>query len=153
MPKKIVPISASWCFDIVTPSYNRSSCFTQSYGHFVRGTGSVLYVGKQEAGSGNNEEVGPERFQLIPPDQRKYDKNWADGLNLEKNLRYFSGTEVARLMGFPTLKDSSVDKGKKRIFSFPSSCTLKQQRKLMGNSLNVRVAAQVAEVGLRMIDD
>ena len=47
VPKKVLSSSASWCFDIVTPSYNRSSCFTQSYGHFFRGNDSVLYVETQ----------------------------------------------------------------------------------------------------------
>ena len=128
VPKKVLSSSMSWCFDIVKPSRNWSSWFTQSYGHFFCGTGSVLYGGKKKAGSCNNEEAGPERFQLIPPDQSMHDKNRFGGLNIKANLRYFSGTDIARLMGLPTLRASYLDKGKKIIFRFPSYCTLKQQQ-------------------------
>ena len=78
-------------------------------------------------------------------------------------MRYFSGTEVARLMGFPVddIEESDDNDNKKktcqaeeeekegyRKFSFPSEVTMKQQWKLLGNSLNVRVAAAVAEMGI-----
>ena len=44
-------------------------------------------------------------------------------------LRYFTAREISRLMGFPD------------EFVFPASTTLKQQRRLLGNSLNVQVVA------------
>ena len=43
----------------------------------------------------------------------------------ELGLRYFSPGEIAVLLGFPAQ------------FSFPSTVTLKQQYKVLGNSLNV----------------
>ena len=43
----------------------------------------------------------------------------------ELRLRYFSPAEIAMLLGFPSQ------------FSFPSTVTLKQQYKVLGNSLNV----------------
>ena len=43
-------------------------------------------MGKQKTDSGNNDEAGPEIFQLVTPDQINYDKNWDGGLNLEDNL-------------------------------------------------------------------
>jgi tRNA (cytosine38-C5)-methyltransferase len=58
---------------------------------------------------------------------------------VSKDLRYFSGREMAQLFGFPD------------TFDFPPSCTPKQQWKLMGNSINVRVAARVLELGLRLL--
>ena len=84
-------------------------------------------------------------------------------------MRYLSGTEIARLMGFPvgelaasTCDDSDPTKegsavigageaGPYRKFSFPPVCTLRQQWKLLGNSLNVNVAAGVAEIGIRSL--
>lgn len=126
IPDKILESRAAWCFDIVTPEDRRSACFTQSYGKFIRGTGSVV-SSKDDASS---------RFALMPPEEREFNPDWAKGLNLKENLRYFSGMEVARLMGF----DES--------FAFPDDCSLKQQWKLLGNSLNVQVAARVAELGL-----
>ena len=130
IPDKILESRAAWCFDIVTSKDRRSSCFTQSYGKFIRGTGSVLW----ESNDDNNKVSS--RFTLLPPEEREFNPNWAEGLNLKENLRYFSGREVARLMGF----DES--------FSFPEDCSMKQQWKLLGNSLNVRVAARIAELGM-----
>jgi len=129
IPVKLLESRAAWCFDIVTPEDRRSACFTQSYGKFIRGTGSVLWE------STSNDDAS-RRFALVPPEEREFNPDWAKGLNLKENLRYFSGTEVRRLMGF----DES--------FSFPADCSLKQQWKLLGNSLNVRVAARVAQLGL-----
>lgn len=134
IPDKILESRAAWCFDIVTPDDQRSACFTQSYGKCIRGTGSVLW---QATNDGESNDSACSRFALISPDEREFNPNWAEGLNLKKNLRYFSGMEVARLMGF----DES--------FSFPNDCSLKQQWKLLGNSLNVRVAARITELGVQ----
>eukprot|EP00041_Stephanoeca_diplocostata_P025052 m.647718 g.647718 ORF g.647718 m.647718 type:complete len:156 (+) comp22659_c0_seq3:1543-2010(+) len=49
-------------------------------------------------------------------------------------LRYFTEREIGRLMGFP-------DEG----FAFPATTTLKQQRRVLGNSLNVKVVARLME--------
>lgn len=38
-----------------------------------------------------------------------------------------------------------------RKFRFPSDITVKRQWKLLGNSLNVRVAGLIAEIGIRSI--
>ena len=170
IPAKILDSNSSWCFDIVTPQNSRSSCFTHSYGRFVRGTGSVLYVtnNPEYDVTMGGKRSAEHRLVLKPPEEREFDKDWAKGLNLEKKLRYFSGSEVARLMGFPIVdnhiqqrspKDSpniqestqSIDKtetAEKVSFTFPSSISLKQQWKLLGNSLNVCVASKIAEIGL-----
>jgi tRNA (cytosine38-C5)-methyltransferase len=132
IPNKLLESRAAWCFDIVTPQDRRSACFTQSYGKFIRGTGSVLWTGDENT----------RMFQLVPPEEREFHDNWNEGLNLKENLRYFSGQEVARLMGFPL-----------ESFSFPADCSLKQQWKLLGNSLNVQVAAGVTQMGLRLMID
>lgn len=75
-------------------------------------------------------------------------------------MRYFSGTEVARLMGFPVDEqpavasddESYVASGEShREFTFPAHVTMKQQWKLLGNSLNVRLAAKVAEIGIQSV--
>lgn len=128
IPEKVLSSNASWCFDLVTPDHRRSACFTQSYGRFIKGTGSVLY-----------EDSHPKlQLLLMAPSEREFDKDWAKDLDLSK-LRYFSGKEMARLMGF---RDS---------FSFPPSHTVKQQWKLIGNSLNVRVASRLVELGFRLL--
>ena len=127
VPGKLLETSAAWCFDTVTPDDTRSACFTHSYGTFIRGTGSVLYTGPPRY---------YDRLQLQSPEDRIFDASWKEGLNLEQHLRYFSGREMAKLMGFA---DS---------FSFPVDCPPKQQRKLLGNSLNVRVAARLCELAL-----
>jgi tRNA (cytosine38-C5)-methyltransferase len=129
IPDKILNSSAAWCMDIVTPNDRRSACFTSSYGKFIRGTGSILYTG----------DTNNTNFALVDPKDREFDPHWADGLNLKMNLRYFSGQEMAQLFGFSSR------------FAFPTHITRKQQWKLVGNSLNVRVAARLIEMGLRVI--
>lgn len=142
VPEKILKSGASWCFDIVTPSDRRSACFTSSYGKFVRGTGSVI--------AENIKDTLVEKFRLVPPSERKFDKDWADGLEVG-DLRYFSGTEVARLFGFPVDPIGEDDNHQQPIFRFPPDLTLKQQWKLLGNSLNVKVTSKICEIALRML--
>ncbi|CAJ1892457.1 unnamed protein product [Cylindrotheca closterium] len=125
IPEKLLNSDAAWCFDIVSPNNRRSSCFTHSYGGYVRGTGSILYNCADSEGK-----------KLIKPEEREFQKDWMKDFDKTK-LRYFSGMELARLFGFS------------ERFSFPSSCTPKQQRKLIGNSLNVRIASKIVELGLR----
>ena len=148
--EKILSSNASWCFDIVTTKDKRSACFTHSYGKYVRGTGSVLYVGDEKLQTNcinkdDNTEI-KDKFELISPEERSFDTNW-NGMDLKNKLRYFTGREMARLMGFPVEGDKSGTNSPS--FSFPSNCTQKQQWKLMGNSLNVQVASRLAEIALR----
>ncbi len=124
VPEKVLKNQSAWCFDIVRPSDRRSSCFTHSYGRFVRGTGSILYDDDSEI----------DAIQLLPPEEREFQENWMEQLDANK-LRYFSGKELARLFGFSD------------EFTFPPDTSLKQQWKLMGNSLNVRVASRLVEMG------
>ena len=157
VPKKLVKSNAAWCFDIVLPTDKRSACFTHSYGKFVRGTGSVLFMGDISLTSSNEDEEGVDdvakRLKLVLPQERSFDEDWAVGLNLERNLRYFAGIEMARLMGFPVKNiGENISERRVRQFAFPPDCTTKQQWKMIGNSLNVKVAAKVAEVGIRLIN-
>lgn len=165
IPLKVQTSSSAWCFDIITPLHTCSSCFTHSYGKYIRGTGSILYTGplRSDNEDGANKDIDVnlpsiQKFQLASPEDRSYDENWSNGLNWD-HIRYLSGTEIARLMGFPVLEpavcyekpcteDLHPDL---RQFSFPSSCTMKQQWKLLGNSLNVKVAAKMAEIGIHAI--
>lgn len=195
IPEKLRKSYSSWCFDIATPHHERTSCFTHSYGKFIRGTGSILYTGPLSSGGagagggsdtsldGNNDNAqSVDRFRLAPPEERSFDASWSDGIDWERDIRYLSGTEIARLMGFPVAEPAAVVIGgdacpEKRLessvatatgelammdgngeesirkFSFPEECIMKRQWKLLGNSLNVRVAARVAEMGIRSVLD
>jgi tRNA (cytosine38-C5)-methyltransferase len=124
VPDKLLACNSSWCFDIVTPDTHRSSCFTSGYGKFIKGTGSVLYQGPST-----------HDFSLQRPEERSFEADWASHLEAG-SLRYLSGLEIARLMGFPA------------TFSFPGSCSSKQEWKLVGNSINVRLAARLIQLGL-----
>jgi tRNA (cytosine38-C5)-methyltransferase len=126
MPEKALKGNSGWCLDIVTPLNRRTSCFTSAYGRYNRGTGSVLYQDETR------------EFHLLDPENREFDEKWSSTLDLSR-LRYFSGAEMALLMGFSPK------------FSFPPSFTQKQQWKLIGNSLNVRIASKVVELGLRLM--
>ena len=102
----------------------------------------MLYVPDGTGGDGSESVLAADRVALQLPKDRGFDPDWARKLQLDKRrLRYFSGTEMARLLGFPG------------SFSFPDHVSLRQQWKLMGNSLNVAVAAKVVEVGLTQVWD
>jgi tRNA (cytosine38-C5)-methyltransferase len=131
---------AAWCLDIVTPSSHRSSCFTSAYGKYAKGTGSVLLQTKKTDDTHHlsSNFCGGDKYKLIPPEERQYDPNWASTLTEDGcYLRYFSGNELTRLFGF---QDS---------FTFPTHTTMRQQWKLIGNSLNVTLTTTVVELALR----
>lgn len=151
IPKKIRESSGAWCFDIVTPEQRRSSCFTHSYGKFIRGTGSILYTGPVAANDCEGDALPrAELFELADPKDRAYDESWSKRINWEEDMRYLSGTEIARLFGFP-VDCASDGPTAMRSFEFPSTCTMKQQWKLLGNSINVIVASTVAYVGVTLL--
>ncbi|GKY95044.1 hypothetical protein MPSEU_000468700 [Mayamaea pseudoterrestris] len=140
VPANLFKNSAAWCFDIVSPEARRSACFTSGYGRFIRGTGSILYQPLMTDDSEQSQVFAAETLVLQDPNERKFQADWLKESKLDtRQLRYFSGTEMARLLGFSN------------SFSFPSHVTLKQQWKLMGNSLNVCVAAKLIELGLLAI--
>jgi tRNA (cytosine38-C5)-methyltransferase len=129
IPQKLLTSNSAWCFDIVCPHHRRSACFTQSYGRFVRGTGSILYEHDDEA------QTTLANLNLLDPQDREFCEDWSKGLDTSR-LRYFSGTELTRLFGFSN------------EFVFPADVSMKQQWKLMGNSLNVGIASRVVELGI-----
>ena len=118
---------------------------------------------KDSAGGDTMESIIPsiDRFQLLSPEKRTYDASWSKGIDWDRHMRYFSGTEVARLMGFPVDEQPAVASDDEsyitsggesyRKFTFPPHVTVKQQWKLLGNSLNVRLAAKVAEIGIQSV--
>jgi len=139
VPTKLLRSNASWCFDIVNIEDTRSSCFTHGYGKFIRGTGSILYDAKV------NNEI-KEKIQLVHPSKREFNADWKHGLDFEQNLRYFSGLEIACLMGFPLQNNQG-----RKTFEFPTFVSNKKQWQLLGNSLNVRVASKLCELGLSFV--
>lgn len=139
-------------------------------------TGPRIGIGGSESKEGNvaTGTSVSDRFQLESPEERAFDEDWSKDLDWEQHMRYFSGTEIARLMGFPvshaahsgtttsandgTLAYEGHESSSQlkidvpmRTFSFPESCSMKRQWKLLGNSLNVHVASCLAEIGLRSI--
>jgi tRNA (cytosine38-C5)-methyltransferase len=140
VPQSVLQRPAAWCLDIVAGDSRRTSCFTSAYGKFIKGTGSVVLQRDEESSSNCADTSLHKKFAMVPPEDRQYDPNWAADLtNSGYYLRYFTGAELARLFGFC---DS---------FSFPAHVSVKQQWKLMGNSLNVRVASKMVELGLRSV--
>lgn len=149
IPPSLLQRNAAWCFDICTATSRSTACFTSSYGRFVRGTGSILYTPGGPAAAHHPRSSSDQQQVTLSssissitrrqrPEDRQFDPDWARGcMNLSTELRYFSGMEMSRLMGFP------------HSFTFPPSIRLKQQWKLVGNSLNVPVAARLIELALR----
>jgi len=110
------------CFyfsDIVTLQSERSCCFTKAYGHYAEGTGSVLKMADIEDTEIFN------RYREVTDEEHK-----SQMLSVLK-LRYFTPREVANLHGFP------------KEFCFPPTVSVKQQYRLLGNSLNVYVVSEL----------
>jgi tRNA (cytosine38-C5)-methyltransferase len=142
VPLSVLQRPAAWCLDIVAPDSTRTSCFTSSYGKYIKGTGSVLLQpGKELSSTDSNRDKNLlSKFAMVPPEERQYDPDWSAALtNSGYYLRYFSGSELARLFGFHG------------SFQFPANVTVKQQWKLIGNSLNVSVASKMVQLGLRSV--
>ncbi|XP_048030724.1 tRNA (cytosine(38)-C(5))-methyltransferase [Megalobrama amblycephala] len=105
--------------DVVQPSSRRSVCFTKGYGHYVEGTGSVL----QSCVDVELESVF-KSFELLSEEDKLKQL-------LQLKLRYFTPREIANLMGFPA------------DFTFPKQISVKQQYRVLGNSLNVHVVSHL----------
>ncbi|KAK9953112.1 hypothetical protein ABG768_017135 [Culter alburnus] len=105
--------------DVVQPSSRRSVCFTKGYGHYVEGTGSVL----QSCVDVELESVF-KSFELLSEEDKLKQL-------LQLKLRYFTPREIANLMGFPA------------DFTFPKQISIKQQYRVLGNSLNVHVVSHL----------
>lgn len=114
--------------DICHPDSTRSCCFTKSYGRYVTGTGSVF----TQHPKSELDRVYSE-LSLFPEGSDDY-------LNCIKQLqlRFFTPREVCRLMCFP---DS---------FGFPEGVSDKQKYMLLGNSINVKVVAELVKL---LVDD
>ncbi|XP_066539715.1 tRNA (cytosine(38)-C(5))-methyltransferase isoform X2 [Hoplias malabaricus] len=118
LPSKIL-LRYAMLMDIVDPNCRRSVCFTKGYGHYVEGTGSVL----QSCTDVQLESVFKSLEGLSEEEKLKQLS--------QLKLRYFTPREIANLMGFPS------------HFSFPPNISVKQQYRVLGNSLNVHVVAKL----------
>ena len=107
--------------DIVQEDSTQCCCFTKAYKHYVEGTGSVLQCNKEE----NIDEA-----------YREYLSSGKKSIQslVKLRLRYFSPTEISRLLWFPAQ------------FCFPADVTTKQQYQLLGNSLNVYVVSELLKL-------
>jgi len=103
--------------DVVTPESTNSCCFTKSYRRYVEGTGSIIQQ------SGDLDDVYARA--------RQHDKDSPEYLAIirELRLRYFTPSEVSKLMGF------------RDHFEFPPEYSANRQHcyRVLGNSLNVDV--------------
>eukprot|EP00928_Gymnodinium_smaydae_P073588 TRINITY_DN56779_c0_g1_i1.p1 TRINITY_DN56779_c0_g1~~TRINITY_DN56779_c0_g1_i1.p1 ORF type:complete len:392 (+),score=83.80 TRINITY_DN56779_c0_g1_i1:290-1465(+) len=140
--EKTLESDSAWCFDVVRPDVpgSATACFTHSYGRFVRGTGSVLYVplhaeGAVQGGSASAEvPLGPDA--RCAPEEREFGECWRERLNQSGGaMRYFTPVEVARLLGYPA------------SFVLPADMPAKRAWAALGNSLHVGTAAAVLALG------
>ncbi|KAJ3182755.1 C-5 cytosine-specific DNA methylase [Geranomyces variabilis] len=137
VPEHFITKRHKFRFDIVKPDSTRTSCFTKAYGsHHVIGSGSFLQTKAFET------DYQPDDQQAI----------------LNVGMRFFTPTEVARLHAFPIDGEAAIHGGDAtrppppHAFSFPSSVSLAQKWRLLGNSLNVRVVGTlIRDILLRNI--
>lgn len=117
-------LKRAWLLDIVTSEDTNTMCFTKAYVHYCEGTGSVF---TPESASVVSEVFG--KAKEVRPDNVEYLK-----LLRSLKLRYFTPSEVARLMSFPA------------DFSFPGETTDRQRYRLLGNSINVLVVSELIKL-------
>jgi len=114
-------------FDIVLPTSYRTCCFTRGYTRMVERTGSIL----QE-----NELLDTkETFDRFLEAQAGGDLN-PTAILAPLRLRYFSPEELLRFFGFGT----GI-----RPLTWPAEVTAKSKYRLIGNSVNVHVVAELVD--------
>ncbi|KAJ3646568.1 hypothetical protein Zmor_024152 [Zophobas morio] len=110
--------------DICHSNSRNSCCFTKAYGRYIEGTGSVF-----------TEEPGDivrsifEQLSTLDSQSQEYLQ-----LAQKLKLRFFTPREISRLMSFP------------ESFSFPDSVKNRQRYMLLGNSINVKVVAELIKL-------
>ncbi|KAG2221512.1 hypothetical protein INT45_008837 [Circinella minor] len=136
VPEKDILKRHKFRFDIVRPNDHKTSCITKAYGsHHLQTSGSLV--------------------QTQHLDRVEYD--WSDPKSLlELGLRFLTPKEISRLHAFPMpeyqLKPNHSSLTKPRSFTpphclphleFPDPVTLMQRYRLLGNSLNCWVVAEL----------
>jgi tRNA (cytosine38-C5)-methyltransferase len=91
----------------------------KGYGKTWRGSGPLLLLNAENYIDDQTTEFDDTKPRELPNDINKED------------LRLFTPREIANLLCFPS------------YFSFPASTTIKQQYRLLGNSINVLVVSEV----------
>lgn len=110
--------------DITYPDSRNSMCFTKAYTHYAEGTGSVFCpLGKEAV------DTCCSQLKLLLDEKQSV--KLLEGLQ----LRYFTPTEVSRLMCFPESE-----------FSFPEKISNKSRYRLLGNSINVLVVSELIKL-------
>ncbi|KAI0028081.1 S-adenosyl-L-methionine-dependent methyltransferase [Vararia minispora EC-137] len=110
-------------FDIVLPSARRTCCFTRGYTQLVERAGSIL----QENEALNTTTT----FDAFLADQRASVPG-ALAVLASLRLRYLTPSELLRLLAFPADK-----------FVWPAHVSRKVRYRLLGNSVNVHVVAEL----------
>lgn len=103
-----------------------SNCFTKAYTRYTEGTGSVFCPIPEDKA---NEILKKAKELETTNESEKFLECVA-----ELNLRYFSPKEVSRLMSFP------------EKFDFPKETGRNKKYRLLGNSLNVKVVAELIKL-------
>lgn len=117
-------LKRAWLLDITYSTSTNTRCFTKAYTHYAEGTGSIhCPVDKQQLDA---------VFVEIQNESISADEKLEKLRSLK--LRYFTPTEVAKLMSFP-------DK-----FTFPADTSNKQRYRVLGNSINVAVVGKLIEI-------
>lgn len=119
-----VLLKRAWLLDIVHPTSTNTICFTKAYTHYTEGTGSVYCP--------HSRKQLNKVFESTKTDAMTADEKLAALKKLE--LRYFTPTEVAKLMSFPD------------EFTFPAETTNRQRYRVLGNSINVALVGKLVKL-------
>ncbi|KAF8948516.1 tRNA (cytosine-5-)-methyltransferase [Haplosporangium gracile] len=147
-------------FDILQPSSTRSACFTKAYGsHHVAGGGSLLQTQKmeqQEYDFSNSESIADlglrfltptevARIHVFPLDEKRESPNPFESTNTADNVESGS-SELSSGDSLTTVRpfNPRLAQGPEGPFlQFPDTMKALHRYKLLGNSLNVWVVAEL----------
>lgn len=110
--------------DICHKNSTSTCCFTKAYGRYIEGTGSI-FTEKSEVD-----------VKILYDQISNCISGSDEHLHLARQLklRFFTPREVSRLMSFP------------ENFTFPEIMTNRQKYMLLGNSINVKVVAELIKL-------
>ncbi|KAF9125565.1 tRNA (cytosine-5-)-methyltransferase [Mortierella sp. GBA39] len=148
-------------FDILQPFSTRSACFTKAYGsHHVAGGGSLLQTQKmdqQEYDYSNSESIADlglrfltptevARIHVFPLDEKHGSHGPFESTSTTDNIETGSSSELSSEDSLTTVRpfNPRLAQGPEGPFlRFPDKLKALQRYKLLGNSLNVWVVAEL----------
>ncbi|KAF9084032.1 tRNA (cytosine-5-)-methyltransferase [Mortierella sp. AD031] len=158
LPRQLILERPNFRFDVLQPSSTRSACFTKAYGsHHVAGGGSLLQTQKmdqQEYDFGDSESIADlglrfltptevARIHVFPLDEKHGSANPFESTSTSTTSAVDSGSAGDSLTTVRPFNPRPTQGSEGPFLRFPDKLKALQRYKLLGNSLNVWVVAEL----------